>query len=122
MHAEPLIGVIFPGNVLELSNGKIGLIDCGQTRLLTYAERISFARIVTALSTDPMDPNQVSKAMRDSGFVTKQSNDEVTAKYGALFFDNDSDSRKMGCATPQIYLMKLSALDPFVTVPDAAGT
>ena len=26
----------------------------------------------------------------------------------------------MGCATPQIYLMKLGALDPLVTVPDAA--
>jgi len=67
-----------------------------------------------------MNATEVSGAMRESGFVTKHSKDEITAKYGALFFDDDSDSRRMGCATPQIYLIKLSALDPLVTVPDAA--
>lgn len=106
--------------MLELSNGKLGLIDYGQTRRLTTSDRLSFARIVTALSKDPMNATEVSEAMRDCGFVTKHNKDEITAKYGALFFDDDSDSRRMGCATPQIYLMKLGALDPLVTVPDAA--
>lgn len=110
-----------PGNVLELSNGKLGLIDYGQTRRLTTADRLSFARIVSALSKHEMNATEVSEAMRECGFVTKYSKDEITAKYGALFFDNDLDSRRMGCATPQIYLMKLGALDPLVIVPDAAG-
>lgn len=63
----------------------------------------------------------MSEAMRNCGFVTKYGNDTITAKYGALFFDDDSDSRRMGCATPQIYLMKLGSIDPLLTVPDAAG-
>lgn len=67
-----------------------------------------------------MNATEVSEAMRDCGFVTKYNRDDITSKYGALFFDDDSDSRRMGCATPQIYLMKLGALDPLVTVPDAA--
>jgi hypothetical protein len=59
--------------------------------------------------------------MRNCGFETKFGNDEITAKYGALFFDDDSDSQRMGCATPQLYLMKLSSMDPLTTVPDASG-
>ncbi len=106
--------------MLKLSNGKLGLIDYGQTRRLSTSDRLSFARIVSALSKDPMNVTEVSEAMRACGFVTKRSKDHIIAKYGALFFDNDSDSRRMGCATPQIYLMKLGALDPLVTVPDAA--
>jgi aarF domain-containing kinase len=110
-----------PGNVLELSNGKLGLIDYGQTRRLTTSERLSFARVVLALSTKPMNATNVSEEMRNSGFETKFGNDEITAKYGALFFDDDSDSKRMGCATPQLYLMKLSSIDPLTRVPDAAG-
>lgn len=110
-----------PGNVLELSNGKLGLIDYGQTRRLTTSERLSFAQVVLALSTEPMNATNVSEAMRNGGFETKFRNDEITAKYGALFFDDDSDSKRMGCATPQLYLMKLSSIDPLTTVPDAAG-
>jgi aarF domain-containing kinase len=75
---------------------------------------------VTALGKDPVNVTEVSEAMRVCGFATKYNKDEITAKYGALFFDDDSDSRRMGCATPQIYLLKLGALDPLVTVPDAA--
>lgn len=74
-----------------------------------------------ALSNDPVNTTEVSEAMRDCGFVTKHNNDEITTKYGALFFDNDSDSRRMGCATPQLYLIKLGTIDPLLTVPDAAG-
>ena len=111
-----------PGNVMELSNGKLGLIDYGQTRRLTSHERLSFARIVSTLSSNPVNASDVSEAMRDSGFKTKRNRDDVTAKYGALFFDDDSDSKRMGCATPQLYLLKLSSMDPLVKVPDAAGT
>lgn len=110
-----------PGNILELSNRKLGLIDYGQTRRLTTSERLSFARVVLALGSEPINVTEVSEAMRNSGFETKSGNDEVTAKYGALFFDDDSDSKRTGCATPQIYLMKLTSIDPLTTVPDAAG-
>ena len=67
-----------------------------------------------------MNATEVAEAMRASGFVTKYSKDEITAKYAALFFDDDSDSRRTGCATPQIYLIKLGVMDPLLTVPDAA--
>ena len=73
----------FQGNVLELSNGKLGLIDYGQTRRLSTSDRLSFARIVSALSKDPMNATEVSEAMRACGFVTKHSKDEITAKYAS---------------------------------------
>jgi hypothetical protein len=70
---------------------------------------------------EPMNATNVSEAMRNSGFETKFGNDKNTAKYGALFLDDDSDSKRIGCVTPQLYLMKLSSTDPLTTVPDAAG-
>eukprot|EP00539_Tryblionella_compressa_P000284 CAMPEP_0178736236 /NCGR_PEP_ID=MMETSP0744-20121128/2329_1 /TAXON_ID=913974 /ORGANISM="Nitzschia punctata, Strain CCMP561" /LENGTH=102 /DNA_ID=CAMNT_0020388689 /DNA_START=63 /DNA_END=371 /DNA_ORIENTATION=- len=59
-------------------------------------------------------------AMRELGFQTKHDNDDVLAKYAALFFDSDIEGMKIGCPTPQSYFKLLTETDPLVNVPDVA--
>lgn len=113
-------GDCHPGNMLELSNGKIGLIDYGQTKRISLHESLAIAKVVAALGQDSVDTCQVAAAMRECGFITKWNKDDVLAQYAKLFFDSDDDAQAHGCATPQLYLMKLSTLDPLLRVPDAA--
>ena len=113
-------GDCHPGNMLELTNGKIGLIDYGQTKRISLQESLGIAKVVAALGQDSVDTSQVAVAMRECGFVTKWDKDDVLAQYAKLFFDSDDEAKTQGCATPQLYLMKLSSLDPLLRVPDAA--
>ena len=106
--------------MLELTNGKIGLIDYGQTKRLSKEESISIARVVSELGRESIDDTKVANAMRQCGFKTKFDKDNVLTMYAKLFFDSDDEAKAEGCATPQMYLMKLSTLDPLLDVPDAA--
>jgi len=105
---------------MELTNGKIGLIDYGQTKRLSKQESLSIARVVSELGKLSVDETKVAIAMRELGFKTKFDKDSVLTKYARLFFDSDDEAKAEGCATPQLYLLKLSTMDPLVIVPDAA--
>ncbi|KAL3801220.1 hypothetical protein HJC23_012620 [Cyclotella cryptica] len=112
-----------PGNILVLDCGRLGLIDYGQTRRLTKSERLALAGVVSSLgkSTNSLKSvHEIADAMRKFGFRSRDSNDENTAKFAALYFDSDDEGRKLGYATPQKYLQYLNAIDPMVAVPDAA--
>lgn len=113
-------GDCHPGNVLELADGKIGLIDYGQTKRLTKHEGHSIAKVVSELGKSSIDDAKVAEAMRECGFKTKFDKDKVLTMYAKLFFDSDDEAKAEGCVTPQLYLMKLSSMDPLITVPDAA--
>ena len=113
-------GDCHPGNMLELTNGKIGLIDYGQTKRLSKEESISIAKVVSELGRESIDDTKVANAMRQCGFKTKFDKDNVLTMYAKLFFDSDDEAKAEGCATPQMYFMKLSTLDPLLDVPDAA--
>jgi aarF domain-containing kinase len=113
-------GDCHPGNMMELSNGKIGLIDYGQTKRLSSEESLSIARVVSELGKSSVDDAKVAEAMRKLGFKTKFDKPNVLTKYAKLFFDSDDDAKAEGCVTPQLYLLKLSTMDPLITVPDAA--
>jgi aarF domain-containing kinase len=113
-------GDCHPGNMLELPNGKIGLIDYGQTKRLSLQESRSIARVVSEIGRESIDKSKVAAAMRDCGFQTKWDKDDVLTMYAKLFFDSDDEAKAQGCATPQLYLMKLASLDPLLHVPDAS--
>ena len=112
-------GDAHPGNILELDCGRLGLIDYGQTSSLTEHDRLALASVVAALGKNSENAD-IANAMRGFGFRSRDNNDEIMAKNAALYFDSDSEGRKMGCATPQTYLQKLNGVDPMVEVPDAA--
>jgi aarF domain-containing kinase len=112
-------GDAHPGNILELDSGRLGLIDYGQCRTLTEHDRLALAGVVAALGKNS-DNKSIADAMRSFGFRSRDDNDKIIAKNAALYFDSDSEGRKMGCATPQTYLQYLNSIDPMVEVPDAA--
>lgn len=110
---------------MELEDGRLGLIDYGQCKRLTESERLSLARVVSKLNGPDSQENEksVADAMRDFGFRFKHTDEHhIVTKTAKLFFDSDSDGRKIGCTTPQIYFLYLQARNPMEHVPDAAGT
>lgn len=109
-----------PGNLLVLNDGRLGLIDFGQTKRITNEERLGVARVVNAIGYCLSD-DQIADAMRQLGFRTQFNKDEVLAKYAALFFDSDSEGKMLGCATPQMYFSRLTKMDPLIHVPDVAS-
>jgi aarF domain-containing kinase len=110
-----------PGNVLVLEDGRLGLIDYGQTRRLSNEERLGFARVVLALGNGSGDET-VAKVLRDAGFSLQDDADTDTlARYATLFFDSDHESRNLGFATPQLYYASLMRSNPLTVIPDAAS-
>lgn len=109
------------GNVLVLDDGRLGLIDYGQTKMLEDDERLAFAQVVVALSHES-DDDMVANAMRQAGFAVRNNNDAATlTKYGTLFFDSDLESSRLGYATPQLYFASLMATNPLTDIPDSAS-
>ena len=99
------------------------MIDYGQTRKLQKSDRLALARVVAPLGKSTHMKNnlhEIADAMRSFGFQSRDSNDENTAKFAALYFDSDDAGRKLGYATPQKYLQHLNSVDPMINVPDAA--
>ena len=111
---------LFAGNILELTDGRLGLIDYGQTKKLNDEERLSIARVVVDLGRKA-DSETIAESMRSAGFRTKFDGTEELAQYAALFFDSDHLCREKGYATPQHYFQALMALDPLINVPDATS-
>lgn len=105
---------------MELSDGRLGLIDFGQTRTLSDKERLEIAQVVVDLGKDA-DSCTIAQSMRNAGFRTKLDGDEILAQYAALFFDSDHKSKEKGFSTPQHYFAALMETDPLIEVPDAAS-
>jgi aarF domain-containing kinase len=111
-----------PGNCLVLDDGRLGLIDYGQTRYLENGERLAFARVTRAIGTKS-SVESIVDAARNAGFAVKDSdNDSILAKYAMLFFDSDDESLRLGYPTPQQYFASLMATNPLIAIPDAAST
>lgn len=109
-----------PGNIMQLNDGTLGLIDYGQTKTIAESERLAVARVVSAIGNGA-GVEAVADAMRNLGFQTKNDKDETLSQYASLFFDSDSEGKRLGCATPQLYFSLLTKLDPLIIVPDAAS-
>ncbi|KAL3920180.1 MAG: hypothetical protein SGILL_003390 [Bacillariaceae sp.] len=109
-----------PGNILKLEEGRLGLIDYGQTKSISDKEKLAIARVVCAIGSGA-SASEIAAAMRDLGFRTKYDDDDILSKYAVLFFDSDIEGMKMGCPTPQSYFKALTDADPLVHVPDVAG-
>mmetsp|Transcript_10923 Transcript_10923/g.24031 ORF Transcript_10923/g.24031 Transcript_10923/m.24031 type:complete len:675 (-) Transcript_10923:113-2137(-) len=115
-----------PGNILLLSNGRLGLIDYGQFKTINLDARRALAGIVVELTyggkegQQKRDVAKIAEAMRHFGFSSRHNDDEVMAAAAELYFDSDSVGRRLGFATPQVYFEYLNSLDPMVDVPEAA--
>ena len=99
----------------------MGLIDYGQTRRLSDAERLGIARVVAALGQES-GSHVIAKAMRDLGFRTEWEQDDATmVKYARLCFDCEQEGKDVGFATPQHYFTFLMQHNRLTDIPDAAS-
>jgi predicted unusual protein kinase regulating ubiquinone biosynthesis (AarF/ABC1/UbiB family) len=103
------------GNCLKLNDGRLGLIDYGQTRRIDIDQRVKFAQVVVALNGNRKpgriapytfashNSSTVARAMREAGFATRNNDDdEVMMQYAKLLFDSDEESQARGFVIPQV--------------------
>lgn len=105
---------------MELSDGRLGLIDFGQTSILKDEDRLRIAQVVVDVARGA-DSHKIAESMRRAGFRAKGDRDEALAQYATLFFDSDFKFRELGYSTPQDYFAELMETDTFVEIPDAAS-
>jgi aarF domain-containing kinase len=110
-----------PGNCMDCGDGRLGLIDFGQTRRLGDNDRLALSEVIVALGKGS-NTTAIADSMRKLGFATNTNDDEMMSKYATIFFDCDTESKKLGFATPQQYFASLMKANALVTIPDAAGT
>lgn len=72
-----------PGNILVLDDGRLGLIDYGQTRRLTKHDRLALAGVVAALGKPMRNVHEIANAMREFGFQSRYNNDANMADFAA---------------------------------------
>jgi aarF domain-containing kinase len=112
-------GDCHPGNVLMLgvAEGKpqLGLIDYGQVKSLTKAERLRMCKIIIALAND--DKKEIVRLMAEAGFKSKSMNEDVIYKYAKVSYDEDNDELTEGKHI-QMFMEDLQARDPIDQLPD----
>lgn len=113
-------GDAHPGNCLDVGDGRLGLIDYGQTRRLDDNDRIAFARVIVEVSRGT-NTTAIADSMRKSGFATSDPDDKIMVKYANIFFDSDLEAKRLGFATPQQYFASLMMANRLTCIPDAAG-
>jgi len=114
-----------PGNILQLEDGRLGLIDYGQVKRLNVNDRMVLSDIIIALgeseNIEDSDQTRIADAMRDFGFESLRNKNDVIAMTAELYFDSNSYGSALGYPNPQGYFQYLSSLDPMVKVPTSAG-
>jgi aarF domain-containing kinase len=108
------------GNILVLSDGRLGLIDYGQCKTLTKDECFCLSKIMHQLGQDTINDEEVANAMKEFGFIFTNDRVDIIRETAQLFFDTDSGRKKVACSNPQEYLVHLQSLNRFTNVPDAA--
>jgi len=77
-----------PGNILMLPDGKVGLIDFGQCKRLSFEEKVGIARLIKAVSQpkSPEADQEVAAAFEATGVRTKNGNRDFLALLPRLMF------------------------------------
>lgn len=105
-----------PGNILLMPDGRLGLLDYGQTKRLPLSTRLSFAKLIVALCVD--DRTEVVRLIRDEfGASSARSVDDVTYRLAAFWLDRDTED-VTGPRNLQQFLDWCEAEDPIVTTAD----
>jgi aarF domain-containing kinase len=111
------------GNVLLLKDGRLGLIDYGQFKILSDKERLAACRIVREIGIDSVrdiDKETLKNAMNDVGFRFRYNkDDDIIRRIASLFFDTDEEKSEFGFPSPQEYLLYLQSKEPIQHIPDS---
>lgn len=105
-----------PGNILLMDDGRLGLIDYGQVKRMSVADRINYAKLIIALSRN--DAQEVVRLARDeTGFRTKNMNNDVTYRSLAFFHCRDSDDILQGMNVSE-FMEWMEKTDPVEKIND----
>ena len=104
-----------PGNILLLNNGKIGLIDYGQTRVFPVDTRCKLARMIELLAAD--DYNGIAEHYKHMGLITRNMDPYVINKLAQLGFNDDSSDVTEG-QNAQLYFESLGQRDETLVIPE----
>ena len=100
-----------PGNFLLMADGRIAFLDYGQVKRLTDIERITIARLVSAIANGRKD--EVLQINRETGYKSKHNDPEIMWKVITVIFDRDGRDVTEGLNLQQ-YIDKLYSQDPWV--------
>ena len=121
VHAEEIFREGFfnadphPGNIMLLSDGRIGLIDYGQCKELSLDKRLAYAKLVTRLAEK--DEEGTVRQSWDMGLRTKHMNKEIIYKLLCFFHDRDSED-VTGERNIQQFLDWADGIDPIVDLDE----
>lgn len=111
-----------PGNILLLRDGRIGLIDYGQIKVLPIEDRIELAKMLLYLQKGQQD--KVVEIVRRMGFETEKNSELVLFKTVQVAFDSD-DPKYFELPDPNVkprniqeYMEELNKLDPTKKIPE----
>jgi aarF domain-containing kinase len=102
------------GNVLVVpGRGRaLGLIDFGQVRDMSVAQRRDLGRLVLALADRRASDGRIAGLFRELGFRSKLGSEELAARIARIMFDADDHSD-----SPAAVLRSLAALDSIEQFP-----
>jgi aarF domain-containing kinase len=99
-----------------MPDGRLGLLDYGQTKRIPLGVRISFAKLLVALAAD--ERPEVCRLVREEfGGSSRRSDDDVTWRLAAFWIDRDTED-VTGPRNLQEFLDWCEARDPLVTTAD----
>jgi len=111
-----------PGNLLVtrdagagLGGARLALVDYGQVKVLSHAERLQVARLMVGLARaderNAAHRAAVAALLRDMGGATQRNDPDVQYELARLFFDRDDKLVTRGLNT-QAYIEHLNERDP----------
>ena len=104
-----------PGNIILLKNNDIGLIDYGQIKTLSPADRRNFAKLVILL--DDGKEKEVVAHVKMMGFETEHNDDYVLFKTIQVALDCD-DKSFTGGKNLQMFMEEMNKRDKTSKIPE----
>lgn len=105
-----------PGNILLLTDGRLGLIDYGQVKRMTVQERIIYAKLIMALSRD--DKKEIIRIhFEEIGTKTKKMDPEIGFLMASFYNDRDTPDITQGMNI-QSFIDWMQSQDPMERLPE----
>lgn len=93
---------------------QLGLIDYGQVKRLSKADRHLFCHIVLALADD--DKPRIVELLKQAGYQSKKMDPDAIYSYAKVAYDEDSKELTKGLHI-QMFMEDLQARDPIIALP-----
>ena len=108
-----------PGNILLMNDGRLGLIDYGQTVRIPEHTRLSYAKLILAILND--DKQEVANIVwsdEPKGFGGRTKNACVETAFRLATFWNDRDTKDITEGMNlQAFIDEMEARDPMIETP-----